>query len=132
MPNMANITVKKNDGTTDVVYTALAPSAGDKTPAYWRNSTVGVAENQKPEVRMVSKPNGDLSARTVTTSFTYPSVVTGSDGKISVAYRMNGTLSFSVPQGMPTADVNEAASQFLNVCASQLVKDCYKAGFSPT
>lgn len=35
MPNMANITVKKADGTTDVVYTALTPSAGDKTSARW-------------------------------------------------------------------------------------------------
>lgn len=129
---MANITVKKNDGTTDVVYTALAPSAGDKTPAYWRNNTVGVAENQKPEVRMTSKPNGDLSTRQVVTNFSYPSTVTGSDGKISVAYRLNGTLSFAIPQGMPTADVNEAVSQFLNVCSNTLVKDCYKAGFSPT
>lgn len=129
---MANLTVKKNDGTTDVIYTALAPSAGDKTPAYWRNNTVGTAEAHKPEVRMVSKPNGDLSARTVTMNFSYPSLVTGGDGKVSIAFRYNGSVSFSIPQGMPTVDVNEAASQFLNVCSQTLIKDCFKSGFSPT
>jgi len=132
MPNMANITVKKNDGTTDVVYTALAPSAGDKTPAYWRNNTVGTAEAHKPEMRMSSKPNGDNSSRQVVTNFSYPSIVVGTDGKTSIIARTNFTLSVSLPQGMPTTDVNEAVSQFLNLCASTLVKDSYKAGFSPT
>jgi len=39
MPSMANITVKKNDGTTDATYTALTPSAGDKVSAQWRNNS---------------------------------------------------------------------------------------------
>lgn len=129
---MANITVKKNDGTTDVIYTALAPSAGDKTPAYWRNNTIGTAEAHKPELRMTSKPNGDLSARSVTMNFSYPQTVTGGDGKVSIAYRTNFTLSGSIPQGMTTTDVSEAVSQFLNLCSSVLVKDSFKAGFSPT
>lgn len=129
---MANITVKKNDGTTDVVYTALTPSAGDKTPAYWRNNTVGTAESHKPEMRMTSKPNGDLSSRAVSVNFSYPQTVTGGDGKVSIAYRTNFTLTGSIPQGMTTADVNEAVSQFLNLCASTLVKDSFKAGFAPT
>lgn len=129
---MGNITVKKNDGTTDVIYTALAPSAGDKTPAYWRNNTVGTAEAHKPELRMSSKPNGDLTTRQVTMHYSYPSTVVGGDGKTTVAYRTNFTLSSSLPQGMPTTEMNEAVSQFLNLCASTLIKDSFKSGFSPT
>ncbi|DAD50928.1 coat protein [ssRNA phage SRR6049586_1] len=33
MPAIANITVKKNDDTTDIVWTAVQPSSGDGTPA---------------------------------------------------------------------------------------------------
>jgi transcriptional regulator of met regulon len=36
MPAMANITVKKADDTTDVIYVAISPSAGDKVPAIWQ------------------------------------------------------------------------------------------------
>lgn len=41
MPTLANITIKKADGTTDVVYTAIAGAAGDNTPAMFRNETIG-------------------------------------------------------------------------------------------
>lgn len=43
MPTLSNITVKKNDGTTDVIYTGVAPSAGDKSPAVLRNNSLGSA-----------------------------------------------------------------------------------------
>lgn len=131
MPNMAAITVKKNDGTTDIVYTNQTPSAGDKSPAYWRSTTVGTAPAHQPEMRMTSQPNGDRSQRQVRTEFSYPSTITGTDGKVSVAYRANFQLQGSIPMGMPTTEINEAVSQFLNLCASVLVKDSYKSGFAP-
>jgi len=34
MPSMADITVKKNDGTTDVTYTAISAASGDKSPLF--------------------------------------------------------------------------------------------------
>jgi hypothetical protein len=43
MPTMASITVKKADGTTDIVYDALAASGGDNSPAAWRQDTGAVA-----------------------------------------------------------------------------------------
>lgn len=132
MPQVANITVKKNDGTTDVIYTAVAPSAGDKSPAIWRNTTVGNAAAHQPQVQMVSRANGLGTARRVEVTATYPTLVTGGDGKISVADKVVVTLSGVIPLGMPTIDVNEAVSQLLNFCAAALVKDSFKTGFAPT
>lgn len=132
MPQMANITVKKNDGTTDIVYTAMIPSAGDKSAAIWRANTVGTAPAFRPELLCVSMSNGPKTARRVNLKFSYPSLVTGSDGKVSVSDRLILDVGAVVPQGMLDADVNEAVSQGLNLLASTLVKDTVKAGFAPT
>lgn len=132
MPQIANITVKKNDGTTDVIYTAVVPSAGDKSPAIWRNQTVGSAAGHQPQVQMTSRANGLSTARRVEATGTYGSLVTGSDGKISVADKVVLQISGVIPLGMPTVDVNEAVSQLLNVFASALFKDSVKTGFAPT
>lgn len=43
MPTMANLTVKKYDGVTDIVYDALSASGGDGSPAVWRQDTGAVA-----------------------------------------------------------------------------------------
>lgn len=43
MPTMANITVKKFDGTTDIVFDALSGSGGDGSPAVWRQDTGAAA-----------------------------------------------------------------------------------------
>jgi hypothetical protein len=132
MPQMDDITVKKNDGTTDVDYTAVVPSAGDSSPALWRNQTVGTAAGHQPSVQMTSRNNGQGTARRVDVTANYPSLVTGTDGKTSVSDRVVLTLSGVIPLGMPTSDVDEAVSQLLNVAASALFKSSFKTGFSPS
>lgn len=133
MPSIANITVKKNDGTTDITYTAVVPSAGDKSPAIWRSQTVGTAASHQPEFRMTSRANGTGSGRRVDMHAQYPTLVTSpADGRVSVADRLVFDVSVLVPLGMLTADVNEAVSQFHNILAQTLVKDSVKTGFAPT
>lgn len=132
MPNMANVTVKKNDGTTDVVYTAVVPSAGDKTPAIWKNQTLGTASAHRPELKLTSRENGVGSARRVEGVYTYPTLATGTDGKVNVVDRCIVNFSAVVPKGMPDADVNEAVSQCVNMLSSTLLKDSFKSGYAPT
>ena len=132
MPNQANIIVKKNDGTTDVVYTAVAASSGDKTPAVWRNNTVGTAPSHRPELQVSSQSNGPRTARRLLVKGVYPTLVTGTDGKTNVADRFVLDATIVVPQGMPDADINEAASQMLNLMASTLMKDQVKTGYAAT
>jgi len=132
MPNMANITVKKNDGTTDVVYTQQIPSAGDKSPAIWRNLTVGTAAAHRPELKVHTQSNGTASARRVNFNYMYPTLVTGSDGRTSVSDKLLITISALVPMGMPDVDLNEGVSQGLNLASSVLIKDTLKSGFAPS
>lgn len=132
MPQIANVVVKKNDGTTDVTYTAVVPSAGDKSPALWRSQGVGSAAAHQPSVQVTSRANGPGTARRVDLVGTYPTLVTGSDGKITISDRVVFTLSGVIPQGMATADVNEAVSQLLNFMSVTLMKDTFKTGFAPT
>lgn len=131
MPNMAAITVKKNDGTTDQVWTNVQASGGDKSPAIWRNQSVGPAASFMPEMRMTSRPNGDGTVRRVEGTIDWKQYATGTDGvnrKVNV-----GLLKFEavVPQGMPATDLNEFASQSSNLVGSALFKQCLKDGFAP-
>lgn len=132
MPNLANITVKKNDGTTDITWSGIAASAGDKSPAVWRSLTVGAAPAFQPTMKMVSQNNGPSTARRVNVDLTYPYTTVGADGKTNVAEKVVMTTSIVLPNGMPTSDSNEAVAQSMNLLASALVKACMQAGFAAT
>jgi hypothetical protein len=133
MPTMANVTVKANDGSTDIVYTAIVAAAGDKTPAVWRANGVGDAAGKRPEVRLSSQNSGQGStSRRLNFSATYPSLVTSTDtGVTSVADRLNVSLSVIAPLGMTQTAIDEGVSQFMNFLASTLVKDSMKSGYAP-
>lgn len=128
---MANITVKKHDNVTDILWTAVTPSAGDRSPAVWKSNTVGTAASHRPELRITSRDNGPGDARRVEATGIYPQTVTGTDGKITVANKLPFNASFLVPKGMPDADVNEAVSQFCHLFASSLVKEVGRTGYAP-
>lgn len=132
MPSLANITVKKNDGTTDITWTGVAASAGDKSPAIWRSQTVGSAPGFQPSFQMTSRPNGTGSARRVDVVITYPYTTTGTDGKTYLAEKAIFTGSMLCPLGMPSTDFNEAVAQGMNLLASALVKSCLQSGFAAT
>jgi hypothetical protein len=133
MSAIADITVKKNDGTTDITFTAIVPSAGDKTPAVWRSNTVGGSIGQRPELRMQTQNSGDNSSRQFKISFTYPSLFTDTNtSRVSIDKRLNFQISGAVPVEMTDADVAEAVSQGFNLVASTLIKTSVKSGYSPT
>lgn len=132
MPALADIVVKKNDGTTNITWSGVVPSSGDNSPAVWRSQTVGTAPAHQPQLTIRSRYNGPRTARRVEGEVVYPTLVTGSDGKISVSDRAIISFSAVVPQGMATADINEAIAQGTNLVASSLLVSTLKAGFAPT
>lgn len=133
MPSMANITVKKNDGTTDIVWTAACPSSGDGVAAIWRSETVGTAPAHYPVFELKSRNNAQKTVRRMDVVAVYPQIATDSTTSLtSVVNRIPLTLSMAIPTGVPAATVNEAVSQFANLLASTLVKDSFKAGYAPT
>lgn len=131
MPAIADITVKKNDGTTDIVYAAQSPSSGDGVAAVWKSTTVGSAQAHQPEFRLTSKDADGSASRAMRSTFQYPQIYTDSSTSLTtVANRASASTDWKFPKGMTQTDINEFVSQYANMLVSTLVKSCIKAGFS--
>lgn len=132
MTTMANLTVKKADGTTDIVYTAMTPSAGDSVPAVWRATSVSSTPMGQPELRLTTKSNGARTARQVKVEYSYPIVETNAFDNSSAVRRVNFKVEGSLDQFIAQATLDEAAYQFGNLMAAALVKASVASGFAPT
>lgn len=133
MPAIADITVKKNDGTTDVVYVAMAPSSGDTVPAVWRLEAAATVAAFKPKLEMRTRNNGDRTARRDDIYFVYPITQTDTGSGITqVVGQIPFNLSGVFPLNCPDTIIAEAVSQFANLMTSTLIKNARKAGFAPT
>lgn len=131
MPSLANITIKKNDGTTDIIWSGIAASSGDQVPAVWRSDTAASQNNARPTAIMVAKSNGDKSARRVTIETRFPQSYTETTtGLVKVANVLPCSFNIVVPLSMPQAQIDEAVTQTVNLLASTLFKDCLKAALS--
>lgn len=133
MPAISNITVKKADGTTDIVYTGLVPSSGDGAPAIWRSESVGTAAAFRAVFKLSARDNGPKTARRVDFAFTYPQIATDTTTTLtSVVNQAPLTGSFVIPKGMPDATVSEAVHQAFNLLSSALIKSSVISGYAPT
>lgn len=132
MAAMADIAVKKADEVTNITYTMKVASAGDRTPAIWKSTTVGTAPAHNPSMALTSRANGDGKVRRVEFAYAYPQTAVASDGSISIVNMFQASGSYAVPQGMPQLDLNEAVAQCNNLLASVLVKQSVKDGYAPT
>lgn len=130
MPQMANITVKKADGTTDVVYTALTPAGGDNSPARWSANALGASMALRPVLDIRSRDNGNRDARVVSLVLKYPDVrsVNGVD---TVVGSIPINISATIPKQVLDSVVAEAIHQAGNLFTSVLVRDSYKLGYAP-
>lgn len=131
MAQIANITVKKNDGTTDMVYTALVPSAGDTVPAQWRADAASTIPAHRPTLKMLTQNNSKRNARVERISFAYPvfQTIGGVEQKIGVIpMELNATIGTN----FDTAIINEAVTQFGNLVVSALIRQSMKDGYAPT
>lgn len=133
MPNMADITVKKFDGTTDIVYVALSPSAGDKTPAQWRVEAIGTVPGNRPTLAVTSRYSVDRQARVVEGKLIYPETFTDSTTGI-VATRLRESFSFThiIRQDAADATTKELSAQAANLLKSALIQSVLLTGFAPS
>lgn len=131
MPAISNIVVKKNDGTTDVTYTAKSPSSGDGVPAIWKSESVGSAQAHQPELRLSSSQASKGARRRLRSTYEYPQIATNTTTNVtSVIDRASAATDWVFPKTMSQADINEFVSQYANLLVSTLVKDCVKTGYS--
>lgn len=133
MPQMANITVKKADGTTDIVYSALNPSSGDSVPAVWRSEAAGAQANLKPTLSAVARWNGPKTARRVDAAVVFPqSYVDSTTSLTLVKNKVVINLSGVIPAEVPDTVLAEAVAQATNLFTSTLFRDTLKTGYAPT
>lgn len=132
MPNMADVTVKKSDGTTDSVYTAVAASAGDKIPAVWRCTADSLIPAHRTEIRMVGGWNDKRTARSVEVSGSAPYVSNDASGRPQIMGRVNfNGGKVYVDQTVPDAFVADKTAEYANFMASSLAKACFASGYAP-
>lgn len=135
MPTMASLTVKKKDGTTDIVYDAVTASGGDTSPAVWRQDTgaaAGLPVGLRSIFRMFQGWNGPKTARVIRMFMRFPYAVQDStttlySAKDSVAV----DISVTIPQSIPATNIGEAVYQAMNLAAATLVKQSLDAGYAP-
>lgn len=126
----ANITVKKNDGTTDIIYTAKGGANGN-LPAIWQ-APGGNAQQHQPEFRLSSRDTVRGADRNLRSTYRYPQVATNTTtGVTSVVNTARARTDWDFPKSMSQADINEFVSQYANLLVSTLMKDSCKSGFAP-
>lgn len=136
MPAMAPLTVKKNDGTTDITYDVLNGSGGDAAPATWRQDTgapVGLPVGLRSQFKLLGKWNGPKTARQMRFNFVMPYAVQDTTTSLYSANDrvvLEGVIT--IPQGLPAGTINEACAQALNLLAHSLVKSSCQVGYAPT
>lgn len=131
MPSMANITVKKADGTTDSIFTAITGAAGDNQPARWRADSVGGAVGHRPVASMLTRNNGNGTGRASTTRFQYKVTreVNGASVLIgTIPFELHGVVGDQYTQ----AEIDEAVAQAMNFFDDPLHVSALKSGFAPT
>lgn len=130
MPQMANITVKKADGTTDIVYTASVPSSGDKSPALWTQNAQSI-RSFRPQITTLSQFNGPRDARRVNVVGKYPVVrtISGTDQKVAT---IPVEATIALPLVITDTEAQEVVAQFANILRSTLMQDVLASGYAPT
>lgn len=127
---MNNITVKKTDGTTNVVFVAKRP-AGSGTPAVYVQDAQSLVSSFRSSFTLGDrKSQGAKGAQKVEATFNRPvtQVINGVEtqvGSIPLA------ASFTIPSTLSDVENGEAVDQFLNLLSTPEVRAFIKSGFAP-
>lgn len=132
MAQATNLTIKKADGTTDVTYSLVIASGGDKSPAIWQDMSASSIPAARSTLKVESTNNGAGTARRVDFRFEYPYAVTNPDGTVSILNRELASGSFINPKDVPDNVAAEAAAQFTNLLATTAVKQMFATGYAAT
>lgn len=135
MPAMASITVKKADGTTDIIFDSLTPAGGDGSAAEWRQDTgqsAGFPVGLRPRLKVMTKWNGPKTARIMAFEASYPYAVQDSTTTLySAKDQVFCKGTYTLPAAIPSANLKEAVYQMGNLLASALIKSSGEVGYAP-
>lgn len=132
MAAIGNLTVKKADGTTDIIYTALQGASGDGGKAIWRQEDLTLPQALRTLFVMTSKDNGNSTARKVHLEFLRPVAYTDSTtGLKKLALTNYASSDFLLNKDSMDADIAETVHQFTNLTVHADVRSAVKAGLTP-
>lgn len=132
MTTATDITIKKSDGTTNIVFALQAAAGGDRSPAVWRSTTASGTAGQQPFCQISTRPNGDNNVRRADVLYVYPSVYTDTSGNTQVRSKAVFQGSFALPLDATAADMAEMGTQLGNLMASTMFVSTFKSGYAPT
>lgn len=131
MPALANITVKKYDNATDVIFTGLTGASGDGVAAQWRAESWSTISAFRPFLDVRSRFNGDRTARKVTTHFILPATVTPLDSGVT---SKTGLITFNTelvfPMGVSDTTIQEGVALGSNLAVASLMRAIYVSGYA--
>jgi hypothetical protein len=128
---MASITVKKLDGTTDIVYAAATASAGDRSPAVWRPTTNYATLSHRPKFSLVIRDNQKSNGRIFQFNYNMP-VLEDVNGVTVVTANIPIAMSGTLPTNVPIEHSSEAFAQCVNLLDSALIADAIEEAYAPT
>lgn len=125
MPNMANIVVKKADGTTNFTFTALAGAPGDGVFAQWRGegSTPALSADLRTKVVWNSKRN----ARRTEGFVSIPKVETVA-GVPTVTSRTPSSLTITIPDNLTAVEAADYVAITCHAYSSALIRQIMAEG----
>lgn len=130
MTQITDLTVLKSDGSTNVVYNVLTPSAGDKMPARWAATAMSSIPAHRATFWSSSRDNGQRTGRRHNFSMTYPVVV--EENSVPV---LKGTVpiecSVFISSELDSAQTKEAFYQFGNLMVTSLIRSQMEQGYAP-
>lgn len=134
MPVITDLTVKKADNTTDVVYMGKQGAAGDSSPAIWRLTAFSTIQAYQPEFRLWGRQNqSDRSIRFMECSYVYPQLYTDTTtGLQKVAERARFQGKWTMSEGMVNTDVVEFSAQLAHLIAHATMKTAIANRFPPS
>lgn len=131
MAQIANITVKKADGTTNVTYEAVSGSSVDGSPAMWVEPTSATTRGFRRSLSFKARLNGTKQARRVELRAMHP-VVRTVGGQETVVGSIPVDLTLPVPEWATDAEVSEAVEQSINLFSDVTVRAQVKTGMAFT
>lgn len=131
MPQLANLTVKKYDGVTDVTYVPVSAASSDGVFAEYHNTSGFPIPATRPSFKIATRNNGKGTARRINGVFRWPLFYTDPNGKVVIGGSVPGDFSIVLPQDVDPLIVREAHQQFAKLIASTLMRDTMDQGQAP-
>lgn len=133
MPQIADVTVKKADGTTNIIFSGISGAGGDASPAVFRSVSAPGTTGQKPTIKITSRDSGDKATRRIVIDAVFPEVYTDTTSSLTkINSKVTMQVNVAVPQNLSSTTMSEAAAQLTNFLASALIQSSISSGFAPT